>query len=188
MKACLPRVACALLASWAISAAAQQSLIPAQSEIAFTSTQMGVPVQGKFRKFDAHIAFDPSRPEASKIAFSIDIASVSFGVAELETEVAKAAWFDTKRFPQATFQSIAVKEAGPGRFDVAGKLTIKGGVRQVIVPVAVAQTAAGTTATGAFAIKRLDHGIGDGEWKDTGLVSNEVQIRFRLVLASISGK
>lgn len=149
---------------------------------------MGVPVQGRFKRFNAQLAFDPRKLETSKIAFTIDVGSVSLGMAELEAEVAKPAWFDAKRFPQATFQSVTVKAAGNGKFDVVGKLTLKGGIRELVVPVAVAQTAAGTTATGAFAIKRLDFGIGDGDWKDTALVSNEVLINFKLLLAGMAAK
>ena len=44
---------------------AQQALVPAQSEVAFTSRQMGVPVDGKFTRFDAQVAFDPKKPEAA---------------------------------------------------------------------------------------------------------------------------
>lgn len=149
---------------------------------------MGVPVHGKFRSFNAQVAFDPKKPETSKIAFTIEVGSVSFGVADLEAEVAKPTWFDAKRFPQATFQSVTVKAAGNGKFDVVGKLTIKGGTRDLVLPVAMAQTTAGTTATGAFAIRRLDFGIGDGDWKDTALVSNEVQVNFKLLLAGIAAK
>ena len=46
---------------------AQQKVVPAQSEIGFVSRQMGVPVDGKFRKFDAQVAFDPKQPAAAKI-------------------------------------------------------------------------------------------------------------------------
>ncbi len=52
----------------------------------------------------------------------------------------------------------------------------------------MAQTTAGTTATGVFAIKRLDFGIGDGDWKDTSLVSNEVQVKFNLLLTRTAAK
>ncbi|MFN5030353.1 MAG: polyisoprenoid-binding protein, partial [Burkholderiales bacterium] len=34
---------------------AQQRVVPAQSEIAFVSKQFGVPVGGKFKKFDAEV-------------------------------------------------------------------------------------------------------------------------------------
>lgn len=174
----------AFFAAAAAPACAQQ-VVPGQSEIAFTSKQMGVPVDGKFRKFDAQVAFDPKKPETAKIAFTIDLASVSLGVAETEAEIAKPDWFDTKKFPQASFQSSAVKAAGPGKYEVAGKLTIKGASQNVVVPVAIAQSGAATTASGAFAIKRLDFKIGDGDWKDTSMVANDVQVRFKLALTGV---
>jgi polyisoprenoid-binding protein YceI len=174
------------LAAAVFPAAAQQKLVPAQSEIAFVSKQMGVPVDGKFRKFDAQVAFDPKNPEAAKIGFAIDLGSVSIGAAETEAEVAKADWFNTKAFPQATFQSTRVKALGAGKFEVAGKLTIKGASRDVLVPVALAQAGPATTATGAFSIKRLEFKIGDGDWKDTSMVADEVQVKFKLSLTGVA--
>ena len=168
-----------------VPAWAQQKLVPAQSEIAFTSKQMGVPVDGTFRKFDAQVAFDPKKPEAAKIAFTIDLASASLGAPETEAELAKADWFNTKMFPQATFQSGAVKALGAGRFEVSGKLVIKSATRDVVVPVTLTQAAGNTTASGSFAIKRLDYKIGDGDWKDTSMVADPVQIKFKLVLTGV---
>jgi polyisoprenoid-binding protein YceI len=146
---------------------------------------MGVPVDGKFRKFDAKVAFDPKKPETASIGFTIDLASVSLGAAETEAEVVKPDWFDTRKFPQATFQSTAVKAAGAGKYEVAGKLTIKGASQNVTVPVALAQAGGTTTASGSFVIKRLDFKIGDGDWKDTSMVANDVQVRFKLALTGI---
>lgn len=168
------------------AALAQQKLVPAQSEIAFTSRQMGVPVDGKFKKFDAQVAFDPKKPEAAKISFTVDLASVTFGSSETEAEVAKPDWFNTKTFPQATFQSSSVKAAGPGKFEVAGKLAIKGATQNVVVPVSLVQAGGTTTATGSFGIKRLDFKIGDGDWKDTSMVANEVQVKLKLTLTGIA--
>ena len=178
--------ALALLGALAAPALAQQKLVPAQSEIAFTSKQMGVPVDGRFRKFDAQVAFDPKKPEAAKISFSIDLGSAVLGAPETEAELIKPEWFSTKLFPQATFASSTVKAAGPGRFEVAGKLTIKGASQDVVVPVALAQAGASTTANGMFVIKRLDFRIGDGDWKDTSMVANDVQVRFKLALTGVA--
>ncbi|KQU78430.1 MULTISPECIES: YceI family protein [unclassified Rhizobacter] len=185
MKTYLTVASFALAAAFAFPACAQQKVVPAQSEIAFTSKQMGVPVDGKFRKFDAQVAFDPKKPEAAKIGFTIDLASVSLGTAETEAEVAKPDWFNTKSFPQATFQSTSVKATGPGKFDVAGKLAIKGASHDVVVPVVLAQAGGNTTATGSFVIKRLDFKIGDGDWKDTSMVANDVTVKFKLALTGV---
>jgi polyisoprenoid-binding protein YceI len=178
-------VALALLAAAAAPACAQQKLVPAQSEISFVSKQMGVPVEGRFKKFDAQVAFDPKKPEASKIGIAIDLGSVALGVAETEAELAKPDWFATRQFPQATFQSTTVKQSAPGKFDVAGKLSIKGISRDLVVPVALAQSGPNTTASGSFAVKRLDFKIGDGDWKDTSMVANDVQVKFKLTLTGV---
>jgi polyisoprenoid-binding protein YceI len=185
MKTTLLTVALAALAFAAAPVFAQQKLVPAQSEITFTSKQMGVPVDGKFKKFDAQVAFDPKKPEAAKISFAIDIGSASLGSAETEAELVKAEWFNTKSFPQATFQSGTVKAAGPGKFEVAGKLAIKGASHDVVVPVTLAQAGGNTTAVGTFTIKRLDFKIGDGDWKDTSMVANDVQVKFKLTLSGV---
>ncbi len=161
------------------------TLVPAQSEIVFTSTQMGVPVEGRFRRFDARIALDPKQPASGSVAFTIDAASATLGIPETDAELAKPNWFDTARFAQATFKSTRVKGLGAGRFEVAGTLSIKGSVQTVVVPVSVTQIGAASIATGSFSIKRLAYRIGAAEWADTALVANDVTVRFKLTLTGL---
>jgi polyisoprenoid-binding protein YceI len=167
-----------------VPARAQQTLVPAQSEITFVSKQMGVPVEGRFRQFDGQIAFDPARPASSKISFSVDLASISMGK-EAEAELPKPVWFNTPKFPKATFQSGAVKALGGGQYEIAGKLAIKGVSSDVVVPVRLAQSGGTTIATGAFPIRRLAFRIGENEWADTSMVADEVQVRFKLALTGV---
>ena len=164
---------------------ADQKLLPAQSEIVFVSKQMGVPVEGRFKKFDAQLAFDPAKPETSKIAFTVDVASATLGVPETDAELPKATWFNTSKFPQATFQSTAVKGLGGGKFEVSGTLGIKGATRNVVVPVVVTQAGATTSATGTFSLKRLAFQIGQNEWADTSMVADDVQVKFKFALTGV---
>jgi polyisoprenoid-binding protein YceI len=94
-------------------------------------------------------------------------------------------WFNSVKFPQATFTSTAIKANGPGKYTVAGKLAIKGSTRDVSVPVTLAAAGANSVATGAFTIKRLEFKIGEGEWADTSMVADEVQVKFKLVLSGL---
>jgi polyisoprenoid-binding protein YceI len=167
------------------SAMAQQKLLSAQSEIVFVSKQMGVPVEGRFKKFDAQISFDPAKPATSKMAFTIDVASATLGAPESDSELPKAAWFNTAKFPQATFQSSSVKALGAGKFEVSGQLGIKGSVQNLVVPVALTQSGAITTASGAFTLKRLAFKIGENEWADTAIVADDVQVKFKLSLSGV---
>ena len=174
-----------LLAGAAAFAQAPAKLLPAQSEIAFVSKQMGVPVDGVFKKFDASISFDPKKPEAGNLSFTIDTGSASLGIPQTDAELPKPEWFNAPKFPQATFQSSAIKGLGGGKFEVAGKLMIKGNVRDVVVPVSLAQSAGSSVATGSFTIKRLEFKIGEGDWGDTSIVANDVQVRFKLTLTGL---
>ncbi len=164
---------------------AQQKLVPAQSTMAFTARQMGVPLQGHFSQFDAQMAFDPAQLATSKIAFTVNTGSATLGSRETDAELPKAEWFNTAKFPQATFQSSSIKALGAGKFEVAGKLNIKGQAHDVVVPVTLVQTGATTVANGTLTLKRLAYKIGDGEWADTSLVADDVQVQFKLALTGV---
>ena len=168
--------------SWAV---AQPSIVPESSEIRFTSRQMGVPVEGRFKRYHARIAFDPARPSEAQVVMEVDLSRVSLGLAEIEAELAKPEWFASGQFPKARFESTAVKQVAPGRYEIAGKLSIKGTRRDVVVPVQWSRIGGQTTATGGFALKRLDFRIGEGDWKDASLVADEVQVAFRFTLAGV---
>ena len=166
-------------------ALADQALVPAQSAVNFEAKQMGVPLKGHFKKFDAKIAFDAAKPEASKIHFAIDTGSATMGAKETDAELPKADWFNVAKFPQATFDSSAVKALGGGKFQVDGTLTVKGNAQKVSLPVTLTQSGATTTATGTLPLKRLTFKIGDGDWKDTSMVADEVTVQFKLALTGV---
>lgn len=165
-------------------------LQPAGSEIGFTTRQLGVPVQGSFGRFSAQIALDPKQPASGTVAIAIDTGSARFGSAELDAEVPKPEWLSVARFPQASFHSSAIKATGPGRFEVTGKLLIKGIARDVTVPVQLVQSGGPgkllSIASGSFVIKRLAFSVGEGEWADTSMLSDDVQVRFKLVLGGLA--
>ena len=182
------RTAFVLAASLALTgvAFAQAKVVPAQSQITFAIKEMGVPVEGKFGQWTADIAFDPKKPETGKVALTIATGSASFGVPETDVEVPKAAWFNVAKFPSATFASTSIKAKGGGKFDVAGKLSVKGTTKDIVVPIALTQAGAATTATGTFAIKRNDFKIGEGEWTDTSTVADDVQVKFKIALTGVA--
>ena len=186
LSSTLSRIAIsAALAAGAQVALAQQQLVPAQSEVQFTARQMGVPLEGHFKKFSAQVAFDPTKLATSKIAFTVDTGSATLGSRETDAELPKPVWFNVPKFPQAQFESTRIKALGGGKFEVAGKLTIKGTAQNVTVPVALAQSGATTTATGTLPLKRLAFKIGENEWADTSMVADDVQVKFKLALTGV---
>ena len=171
-----------LLAALPASGAEFTVLRPQQSSITFVSKQMGVPVEGSFRKFSARIAVDPAKPEGGTARIDIDLASIDTGMAEADAEVAGKAWFDTKNHPVASFVSGSVKPFGQGRYTASGKLSIKGKSLDVNAPFTLKQNADTLVIDGVFPLKRLDYGIGTGIWSDTEVVADEVRIHFHFTL------
>lgn len=155
-----------------------------KSVISAVSKQMNVPVDGKFKKFTASIDFDPAKPAAAKAQFSVDVASYDLGDESFNKEVRGKDWFDAATFPNATFVSTSIVSSGAGTYSVSGKLTIKGKSSDVVVPVTFKQDGANQVFDGALPIKRLQFNIGQGEWKDTSVVADDVQLKFHIVSAA----
>jgi len=183
LRSFVPTLGALLLAA---GQAGAQGVLIDKSEIRFVSKQMGVNVEGRFRKWKANIVFLPKDLGHSKADFEIDLGSIDLASEESETEVKGRLWFDTGKFPVARFASTAIRETGSDKYEVAGALTIKGVTRDALIPVAIRKDAAGNSvAEGNFTVKRLDFKIGEGEWADPGTVANEVLVRVRMVLPPV---
>ena len=156
---------------------------PDKSAITFVFKQMGVAVNGRFNRFSSQLNFDPAKPGAARASFDVELASVDTGAPDGDQEVAGKPWFNTKAFPTAQFVSGTVKALGGNRYEVAGKLTIKGRTQDVVVPATF--TAQGTSAVfdGSFTIRRGDFAIGEGAWAKFDIVANDVLIKFRITAA-----
>ena len=159
---------------------------PAQSALGFAYSQMGVSMKGGFSRFAATLKFDPAKPAAAKASFDVQLASVDAGSVDANKELAGKDWFDSPHYPQAHFESSSVTPLGGDRFQVTGKLTIKGRTREVSTPVTLLAKGNRAALDGSFAIKRGEFAIGEGAWADFGIVANVIQITFKLI--AFSGK
>jgi len=172
----------ALAALLALPALAQQKIIAEKSFIRFAFTQMNVDVEGKFRKFDAAIAFEPAKPEATKASFEVDVGSIDLGSDEGNTEARRKTWLNVEGFPKATFTATSVKALGGGRFEARGPLSIKGVSREIVAAFTLADAGGIRIVNGQFPLKRLQYKIGEGEWADTDTVADDVLVKFRFAL------
>jgi polyisoprenoid-binding protein YceI len=156
----------------------------AKNSVTAVFKQMNVPVEGHFNRFTADVRFDPANVAAASAKIDVDVASFDIGAPEYNKEVAGDEWFDAAHFPHATFVSTQIKPGANGAYSVAGKLTIKGKTTDVVVPVQYHKDGANQVFDGALPIKRLAYGIGTGDWKDTSVVADDVQIKFHIVAAA----
>jgi polyisoprenoid-binding protein YceI len=175
-------VACVTASFMLATAVAADQVDTAKSSISFVSTQMGVPVEGRFTKFSARVSYDPKTPAASKAEIEVALGSVDTGSSEADAEVVKKPWFNVAAFPAAKFVATAVKPLAPGRLEVKGTLSIKGISRDLVFPMTVTPAGATTAFEGTFPILRLQYKIGEGAWSDTETVADEVRVRFRILI------
>jgi polyisoprenoid-binding protein YceI len=152
-----------------------------KSSVSAVFKQMNVPVEAKFKRFNAVIDFNAAKPEASKASVDLDVSSIDLGAAEYNQEVTKKDWFNAGQFPKASFVSTSIKPGAAGKLDVAGKLTIKGKTSDVSFPMMHKKEGAADVFEGTLPIKRLAFNVGEGEWKDTSMVADDVLIKFRVV-------
>jgi polyisoprenoid-binding protein YceI len=172
-------LAWALIAT--VATAAPVKVDASKSAVTATFKQMGVAVDAKFNTFSAQIDYDAAKPEKSKAIVDIDVGSFDLGDPDYNSEVRKKEWFNAAQFPKANFTSTKIRATGPGKLELAGRLTLKGKTADLSFPMTVKKEGAMQIFEGSLPIRRLAFGIGDGEWKDTSIVADEVVIRFRVV-------
>jgi polyisoprenoid-binding protein YceI len=164
---------------------APRNLVLAESQIQFVVKEMGVPVQGKFARFDSDIDIDLGRLEASSARLRIDIGSLTTGNDEADAIAVDADWLDKVHAPVATFKSSTIRALGDGRYEAKGVLSIRNKERDFVVQFTSAEQAGGKTLiTGDFIIKRSLFGIGGGVWNESGVVAEEIPVKVRLILAA----
>jgi len=156
--------------------------IPEKSEIKFISRQMGVEVEGRFRKFEGDVVFKPSDLAKSFARIDVELASIDLGNADSEQEVKGKDWFLVSSFPKGSFQTTSIKLKSPDHYEAAGTFTLKGVTKQMVIPITTKLLNGHTMAEGQFNLKRTDFKIGQGIWADPEAVGIEITVIFRLAL------
>jgi len=175
--------------AWAAGAApVKYTLDTGASLLRFTFEQAGANNTGRFGKYTADVAFSPENLAASKIDVSIDIASLDTGDKERDDTLKSADLFDPTKFPKARFVSSKISTVGAGRYEAQGKLTIRNVTKDIKLPITFqTREEKGKQMgflTGRYSLKRLEYGVGQGEWKSLEWVKDDVIVTFSLKLAS----
>lgn len=170
----------AALAAWA---AAQWRMTPADSTLTFIGKQAGAEFEAVFQKFTADIRFDPRDLATSRFDVTIDLASVNSLDAERDDIIRGPDLFAVKQFPTARYVADKFTHAGGLKYTTTGKLTLRNVTRAVPIDFTFETNQDGAWLKGTARIRRLDFGVGQGEWQDTEWVGDEVGVKFALKLA-----
>jgi polyisoprenoid-binding protein YceI len=167
------------------AAVAHYTLDPAKNTLEYQFVQAGAQNKGKFTKLAVTLDFAPDNLPASKLDVVIEMASADTGDKERDDTLKGADMFAVGKFPQAHFTSTQITKTANG-FDALGKLTLRGVSKDIHVPFSFRTTDEQGKAVGYLlgrtTIKRLDFGVGQGDWKSTEWVGNEVSVSYSLRL------
>jgi polyisoprenoid-binding protein YceI len=171
----------ALLATMAAGAAMWHAA-PLQSELGFTAEQAGAKFKGRFEKYSADVRLDPKDLASSRIEVTVEVASVDTKDADRDSTLRAAEFFWVDRYPRAVYVAEKITQVSPGVFQATGKLTLRSVTREVPITFRFKEDGKGASLIGTADLKRLDFGVGKGEWQSTEWLANEVQVQFSLRL------
>jgi polyisoprenoid-binding protein YceI len=171
--AAVPRVA---------GAAGSFTADPATSRLEFTGVQAGAEFKGVFHKFTASVDFSPDALAAAKFDVVIELSSEDTMDKDRDGTIRGADVFDVAHFPAAHYVTRVFSKAGAG-YTAVGSLTLHGVTKDVPIAFKFSPAAAGgATLSGTAELKRLDFGVGQGDWKSTEWVADAVKVAFTLNL------
>ncbi|MDB6103670.1 MAG: YceI family protein [Gammaproteobacteria bacterium] len=166
------------------------TLDPAKSTLEFQFVQAGAQNKGKFTRFPVTLDFSPDNLATSKLDVVVETGSLETGDKERDDTLKGADLLSVAKFPQARFTSTQITKTANG-YDAVGKLTLRGVSHDIHVPfsfrTADEQGKPAGYLLGKTTLKRLDFGVGQGDWKSTEWVGNDVSVSYSLRLAPAAG-
>ena len=169
------------------------NLDPTHSSVEFSVKHMMMTtVRGRFRNVQAILWGDRDHPQAARVEATIDAASIDTGVADRDTHLRGADFFDAERFPQIRFRSTRIEGNPPkqdgDRFRLAGELEIRDSEMEVVLDCEYQGRGSdpwGKTRAGfsfSMELDRREWGLKWNEALETGgvLVANKVRVEGEL--------
>ena len=158
-----------------------------KSSLEFTFQQAGAQNKGRFTRFAVNFDFSPDNLAGSRLEVTVEIGSLDTGDKERDDTLRGADLFAVAKFPQAHFAASQFNKTAGG-YEALGKLTIRGVTRDARVPFTFRTADEHGVAVGYMSgkttLRRLDFGVGQGEWNSTEWVGNEVGVSFALRLTA----
>lgn len=158
---------------------------PAASQLTFTPRLAGGEFTGRFERFAVALRFDPVDLAHSSLQVTVDLLAARTGDTDRDVALQGTDFFATSRWPQARFTSSTIRALGGNRYQAQGKLTLRDATQVVIVPFKFepgAPSGGKARLTGSTTVQRLTFGVGQGEWRGTEWLDDDVRIDYSLVL------
>ncbi|MFC3716897.1 YceI family protein [Luteimonas soli] len=153
----------------------------AGSTLAFATKYDGEVFTGTFPGFSTRLSFDPADLSNSKLDVTIPLAGTDTGNGDRDDTLRSADFFNVAKFAQARYSATKFRSLGDDRYAADGTLELRGVSKPVTLTFTWTPGAAPVLA-GKATLKRLDFGVGGGDWADTDTIPDEVAVSTRVVL------
>ncbi len=154
-----------------------------KSAINFTYKQMGVAVDGKFKRFSSQISFRPGQAGRRQGRLRCRTGQRRHRRAGRRRGSRRQALVQHQGLPDRQVRVRHRQAARRQPLEVAGQLSIKGKTQDVVVPATFTPQGNSGVFDGSFTIRRADFSIGEGAWAKFDIVANDVLIKFRITAA-----
>ena len=157
------------------------TITPQNSKIEFIGSKVTGSHNGSFEKFNGEIHYANNDPTQSHVKITIDTPSVKTDDPKLTEHLKTPDFFDVAKFPQATFESTAIKAGGDrgASHTVTGNLTLHGVTKSVTFPATISVSGNNATVDANFAINRKDFGINFAGAQDN-LIRDDVVMKLTI--------
>jgi polyisoprenoid-binding protein YceI len=171
----------AAVAARAAGPATSYTADPAASRLEFAGVQAGAEFKGSFRKFTAAVDFAPDSLASARFDVQIDLKSLDTMDKDRDQTMRGPDIFDIAHYPTAHYVTRSFTKTAAG-YTAVGALTLHGVTKDVPIDFQFVSTAGQPKIEGTAKLKRLEFGVGQGDWKSTEWVKDEVKVAFSLVL------
>jgi len=174
-------VTAALVAMLAAPALAADYVQAPGSTLAFATKYDGETFSGSFPGFSTTLSFDPAKLAEAKLDVAIPLAGTKTGNADRDSTLQGEDFFNVAKFAQARYTASTFRSLGGNQYAADGTLELRG-VKKPVTLTFTWTPGAKPVLAGKATVKRLDFGVGGGDWADTGTIPNEVAVSTRVVL------
>jgi len=162
--------------------AATWKLDPGETVVTFEYSYEGTHYKGEFKNIEATFEIDPLNLTSCDFSVTIPIADIVIDSDEALDYLLDIELFDVDQFPTASFKASKCSLTSATSFESEGMLTIRDQTHPVAFPfelvVEIYDGQPRFHMTSEVTIQRMNFGVGQGYWADTGSIPNDVVIKI----------
>lgn len=151
-------------------------LDPSRSNITYSVTNFGKPVDGTIGGLKGTVQFDKDNPGNGLFETSVKVSTIDTDNTKRDKDLMKEKYFNEPEFPDIVFKSTKISKDGNG-YRANGELTIKGISRPLEMPFEFKEDGNTGVFSSQFTINRHDYNIGG----NGPILGDDIKVNLKVV-------